>query len=32
MIRICQSGDAPKTYFIINETAKEYEGVMPTNC
>jgi len=32
MIRICQPGDAPRIYFIINEAAKAYEGVIPADC
>jgi len=32
MIRTCQSRDAPRIYFIINEAAKAYEGVIPADC
>ena len=32
MIRICQPGDVKRIYFIINEAAKAYEGVIPTDC
>ena len=32
MIRKCQSGDAQRIYFIINEAAKAYEGVIPVDC
>ena len=32
MIRICQPGDIAKIYFIINEAAKAYEGVIPADC
>ncbi len=29
MIRICQPIDAQRIYFVINEAAKAYEGVIP---
>ncbi|MFC2006313.1 GNAT family N-acetyltransferase [Chloroflexota bacterium] len=29
MIRKCQPGDTARIYFIINEAAKAYEGVIP---
>ena len=32
MIYICQPGDVKRIYFIINEAAKAYEGVIPTDC
>ena len=32
MIRICQSGDTDRIYFIINQTAKVYEGAIPADC
>jgi GNAT superfamily N-acetyltransferase len=32
MIRKCQADDAERMYFIINEAAKAYEGVIPTDC
>ncbi len=32
MIRKCQAGDIKKIYFIINEAAKAYEGVIPADC
>ena len=32
MVRICQPGDAKRIYFIINEAAKAYEGVIPADC
>ncbi len=32
MIRKCQSDDAQRIYFIINEAAKAYEGVIPDDC
>ena len=32
MIRKCQAGDAKRIYFIINEAAKVYEGIMPADC
>ena len=32
MIRRCQPGDIEKIYFIINEAARAYEGVIPADC
>lgn len=32
MIRMCQPGDRDRIYFIINEAAKAYEGVIPADC
>ena len=32
MIRNCQAGDTERIYFIINEAAKAYEGVIPADC
>jgi len=32
MIRKCQLGDIDRIYFIINESAKAYEGIIPTDC
>ncbi len=32
MIYKCQSGDINRIYFIINEAAKAYEGVIPADC
>ncbi|MBA7628347.1 hypothetical protein ES703_35828 [subsurface metagenome] len=32
MIRTCQSGDAKRMYFIINEAARAYQGVIPADC
>ena len=32
MISTCQSRDAPRIYFIINEAAKAYEDVIPADC
>jgi len=32
MIRICQPGDIDRIHFIINEAAKAYKGVIPTDC
>ncbi len=32
MIRKCQPGDSERIYFIINEAAKAYEGVIPADC
>ncbi len=32
MICTCQSRDAPRIYFIINEAAKAYEDVIPADC
>ncbi len=29
MIRICQPSDKERIYFIINEAAKAYDGVIP---
>lgn len=31
MIRKCQADDAQRIYFIINEAAKAYEGVIPAD-
>ena len=31
MIRSCQSSDTDRMYFIINEAAKAYEGVIPAD-
>ncbi len=31
MIRKCQAGDTKRIYFIINEAAKAYEGVIPAD-
>jgi len=31
MIRKCQANDAQRMYFIINEAAKAYNGVIPTD-
>jgi len=31
MIHTCNSGDTQKIYFIINEAAKAYEGVIPAD-
>ena len=31
MIRICQPNDIDRIYFIINEAAKAYEGVIPAD-
>jgi hypothetical protein len=31
MIRQCQLQDIYSIYFVINETAKAYEGVIPTD-
>ena len=31
MIRECQSGEVKEIYFIINEAAKAYEGVIPAD-
>ena len=31
MIRICQSNDEERIYFIINEAAKAYQGVIPAD-
>ena len=32
MIRICQPSDKERIYFIINEAAKAYDGVIPPDC
>jgi GNAT superfamily N-acetyltransferase len=32
MLRICQPGDTERIYFIINEAAKAYQGVIPADC
>lgn len=32
MIRICQSGDLDRIYFIVNEAARAYQGVIPADC
>jgi len=32
MIRKCQTSDAKRIYFIINEAAKAYGGVIPADC
>jgi len=32
MIRICQSDDVERVYFIINEAARAYQGVIPADC
>ena len=32
MIRKCQVNDATRMYFIINEAAKAYSGVIPADC
>ncbi len=32
MIRICQPSDKERIYFIINEAAKAYKGVIPADC
>ena len=32
MIRKCLTSDAQRMYFIINEAAKAYEGVIPADC
>ena len=32
MIRECQAGDSERIYFIINEAAKAYDGVIPADC
>ena len=32
MIRKCQPGDMNRIYFIINEAARAYEGVIPADC
>lgn len=32
MIRQCQPSDTKRIYFVINEAAKAYEGVIPVDC
>ena len=32
MIRKCQPDDAKRIYFIVNEAAKAYEGIIPADC
>ena len=32
MIRKCQPGDTEGIYFIINEAARAYEGMIPADC
>ncbi|MFC2020202.1 GNAT family N-acetyltransferase [Chloroflexota bacterium] len=32
MIRQCQPGDTERIYFIINEAARAYEGIIPADC
>lgn len=32
MIRMCLPGDRARVYFIINEAAKAYEGIIPADC
>ena len=32
MIRKCQANDAARIYFVINEAAKAYDGVIPADC
>ncbi len=32
MIRRCHSGDTERIYFIINEAARAYAGVIPADC
>jgi len=32
MIRECKPGDIDRIYFIINEAAKAYDGVIPADC
>ncbi len=32
MIRTCQPSDTQRIYFIINEAAKAYQGVIPADC
>lgn len=32
MIRQCQAADTERIYFIINEAAQAYEGVIPADC
>ena len=32
MIRKCQANNAQRIYFIINEAAKAYDGIIPADC
>jgi GNAT superfamily N-acetyltransferase len=32
MIRVCTPDDTERIYFIINEAAKAYQGVIPADC
>jgi GNAT superfamily N-acetyltransferase len=32
MIRLCQPNETERLYFIINEAARAYEGVIPSDC
>jgi len=32
MIRQCQASDTQRIYFIINEAAKAYHGIIPADC
>jgi hypothetical protein len=32
MIRKCGTGDTKRIYLIVNEAAKAYEGVIPSDC
>jgi hypothetical protein len=32
MIRKCRTGDTKRIYLIVNEAAKAYEGVIPSDC
>jgi len=32
MIRKCETKDTQRIYFIINEAAKAYEGIIPADC
>ena len=32
MIRNCRPDDTERVYFIINEAARAYEGIIPTDC
>jgi len=32
MIRKCQASDTQRIYFIINEVAKAYHGIIPADC
>ncbi len=32
MTHICQSNNVERIYFIINEAAKAYEGIIPADC